>query len=117
MERGESMMILGNEPIPRSSARKSVEMFGLRISRSEPEPRPFDKVRPYLPSSDPRIVDLPKRFMKLLGLKISRISAHVEHLNLVEASDVDLQIIKVVRPYTMTSVERVWALVNAVQYI
>src|SRR3954469_21978227 len=117
MERGESMTMLGNETVAGSSDRKSLEMFGLRISRSKREPRAFDTVRPYLPSGDPGIVDLPKRLLKLIGFKISRVSADVEHLHLVEASDIDLHIINVVRPYTMTSVERVWALVNAIQYI
>jgi O-methyltransferase len=115
--RGESMAVLANDAIMKSPSKKGFELFGLRITRPEPEPQTFDQVRPYLPSGDPSIVDLPKKVLRRLGLKISRISAEVDQLNLVEASDVDLQIINAVRPYTMTSAARVWALVNAIQYI
>ena len=48
--------------------------------------------------------------------EISRISAE-EQLNVVEASPLDLQIMKQVRPYTMTSPARLWAMINAVRYI
>ena len=111
------MAILANGAIMKSPSKKGLELFGLRISRPDPEPQTLDEVRPYLPSGDPGIVDLPKKVLRRLGLRISRISAEVDQLNLVEASDVDLQILNAVRPYTMTSAARVWALVNAIQYI
>jgi hypothetical protein len=60
---------------------------------------------------------LTKKAFGFFGLKISRIEAELEPLNVVEASQRDLQIMNEVRPYTMTSPLRIWALVNAIQYI
>ena len=112
------MTTLAGDAAFTSRPEKAVELFGLRISRtSKTDFLRFDEVRPYLPSGDPGIVDVPKKVLRLLGLKVSRISAGVDQLNLVEASELDLQIMKAVQPYTMTSPPRVWALVNAIQYI
>ncbi len=50
------------------------------------------------------------------GLTIARSSSLANRLP-VEATDADRRIIDTVRPYTMTSSERVWALLKAVDYV
>ncbi len=66
--------------------------------------------------TDIPVKSLAKKAFELLGLRISWISAE-EQLNVVEASRLDLQIMKQVRRYTMTSPARLWAMINAVRYI
>jgi hypothetical protein len=60
---------------------------------------------------------LAKKAFAIFGMRLSRIDTDLDRLNLVEASPVDLKIMEDVRPYTMTSPARLWALVNAVRYI
>jgi hypothetical protein len=67
--------------------------------------------------TDGGLKTLAKKAFGLFGLRVSRIEAELEPLNLVEASQLDLQIMNQVRPYTMTSPARVWALVNAIRYL
>jgi O-methyltransferase len=50
-----------------------------------------------------------------MGLSISRLSSQANRLP-IEATDADRAIIDFVRPYTMTSAERVWSLLQAVRY-
>jgi hypothetical protein len=56
-----------------------------------------------------------QRALGLFGVALTPASA--SRLGIVEASERDAQIMAAVRPYTMTSPERIWALVNSVQYI
>jgi hypothetical protein len=69
------------------------------------------------PAHDGALKSLAKKAFGLFGLRVSRIEAELEPLNLVEASRLDLEIMTKVRPYTMTSPTRIWALVNAIGYI
>jgi hypothetical protein len=50
------------------------------------------------------------------GLTIGRISSQQNRLP-IEATEEDRRIIDFVRPYTMTSAERVWSLIQAVRYV
>jgi hypothetical protein len=50
------------------------------------------------------------------GLSVSRISSEESRLP-VEATDADRAIVESVRPFTMTSSERVWGLLQAVRYV
>lgn len=65
----------------------------------------------------PVIKSLGKKAFGLFGLKITQIKVDVERLNIVEASQLDLQIMNDVRSYTTTSPARIWTLLNAIQYI
>lgn len=51
-----------------------------------------------------------------VGLRVSRISSAHTRLP-VEATDDDAALIAALRPYTMTSAERLWSLINAVRYV
>ena len=51
-----------------------------------------------------------------LGLQVSRVSSHQQRLP-IEATAADIELITSLRPYTMTSAERLWSLLNAVTYI
>jgi hypothetical protein len=51
-----------------------------------------------------------------LGLTITRTSSLSSRLP-VEATDRDRQIINQVRPFTMTSTERIWTLLKAIDYL
>ena len=51
-----------------------------------------------------------------LGLQVSRVGSSQNRLP-VEASTADAQAIARLRPYTMTSAERLWSLMNAVRYV
>ena len=51
-----------------------------------------------------------------LGLQISRLSS-LEDRFPIEASEADKAIIRALKPYTMTSGERLWSLMNAVRYV
>jgi len=110
------------------ASEKAFRLFGLKVSRIDPEleqlfeasPPDYqiiNGVRVYLPTGDSAITNLSKKLFAFFGLRVSRINAEVDHLNLVEALPLDLQIIRMVRPYTMTSPARIWALVNAIQYV
>lgn len=50
------------------------------------------------------------------GLQISRVSSHYMRLP-IEASPEDSAVIASLRPFTMTSGERLWSLLNAVRYV
>ena len=50
------------------------------------------------------------------GLQVSRIGSDQERLP-IEATTEDAALIGSLRPYTMTSAERLWSLINAVSYI
>jgi hypothetical protein len=60
-----------------------------------------------------RVVDTVARKM---GLQVSRISSSQNRLP-VEATAADAALIASLRPYTMTSAERLWSLLNAVRYV
>src|SRR5882762_6356495 len=86
---------------------KAFRFFRLKVSRVDPEleqlvePSPPDYqtingVRSYVPTGDSAIKNLSKKLIEFFGLNVSRIEAQVEHLNLVEASPLDLQIIRTV---------------------
>ena len=49
------------------------------------------------------------------GLQVSRIGSNEGRLP-VEATSDDATLITALRPYTMTSAERLWSLINAVSY-
>lgn len=51
-----------------------------------------------------------------VGLQISRVGSGHNRLP-VEASPDDAALIAALRPYTMTSAERLWSLINAVRYV
>ncbi len=51
-----------------------------------------------------------------MGLQVSRLSSARERLP-VEATPEDAALIRSLRPYTMTSAERLWSLLNAVRYV
>lgn len=53
---------------------------------------------------------------RTFGLQISRISSEGTRLP-VEATPQDAKLISSLRPYTMTSGERLWSLLNAVRYV
>ena len=57
-----------------------------------------------------RVQRLLQRALGLFGVALAPVGA-------VEASQRDREILAAVRPYTMTSPERVWALINALQYL
>src|SRR6202007_1599504 len=94
----------------KSLPKKAFELLGLKISRIEPEVDPLrqaagsehgqrmmDEIRPYRPTADSAIKTLAKKAFGFLGLKISRIDAE---LNVVEASQLDLQIMSAIQAYT-----------------
>ena len=56
------------------------------------------------------------RTARRLGLQISRVSSAQTRLP-VEATAEDASLIASLRPYTMTSGERLWSLLNAVRYV
>lgn len=60
-----------------------------------------------------RVVDAVARKM---GLQVSRLSSLQDRFP-VEATEVDKATIRALRPYTMTSSERLWSLLNAVRYV
>ena len=60
-----------------------------------------------------RVID---RTARRLGLQISRVSSVVNRLP-VEATEHDAALIGSLRPFTMTSAERLWSLLNAVRYV
>jgi O-methyltransferase len=51
-----------------------------------------------------------------MGLNVSRLHPKIQRLP-IEATDAERQLIESVRPYTMTSAERIWSLVQAVRYV
>jgi len=51
-----------------------------------------------------------------LGMTVSRTSS-LQHRLPIEATEDDRQVINKVRPFTMTSTERIWALLQAVDYL
>lgn len=51
-----------------------------------------------------------------MGLQVSRIGSAEQRLP-VEATRADADLIDSLRPYTMTSAERLWSLLNAVRYV
>ena len=51
-----------------------------------------------------------------MGLQVSRVSSAQNRLP-IDASAADSQLIASLRPYTMTSAERLWSLLNAVRYV
>lgn len=53
---------------------------------------------------------------KRLGLQVSRVNSGWNRLP-IEASQADADLIASLRPYTMTSSERLWSLLNSVRYI
>jgi O-methyltransferase len=60
-----------------------------------------------------QIVD---RAARRMGLQVSRISS--THMRLpVEATTADADLIASLKPFTMTSAERLWSLLNAVRYV
>ena len=63
-----------------------------------------------------RYEQLVDRAARKLGLQVSRLSSQGTQLP-VEASAEDAALIGSLRPYTMTSAERLWSLVNAVRYV
>ena len=67
--------------------------------------------------ADRPINSIGRKAFGVFGLKVSRIDAEIDQLNLVEASPADRRIMQTVRPYTMTSPARVWAILNAIQYL
>lgn len=60
-----------------------------------------------------RVID---RTARRLGLQVSRLSSHGTRLP-VEAGAEDSALITSLRPYTMTSAERLWSLISAVRYL
>lgn len=60
-----------------------------------------------------RVVDSVAR---RLGLQVSRVSSHGTRLP-VEATPADAALISSLRPFTMTSAERLWSLVGAVRHV
>lgn len=56
------------------------------------------------------------RTARRFGLQISRASSHYHRLP-VEATSEDAELIAALRPFTMTSGERLWSLINAVRYV
>lgn len=60
-----------------------------------------------------RVVDSVARRM---GLQVSRLGSAERRLP-VEATPADADLIDSLRPYTMTSAERLWSLLNAVRYV
>ena len=64
-------------------------------------------------SSFERLVD---RAARKLGLQVSRVSSGVARLP-VEATLEDAALIDSLKPFTMTSSERLWSLINAVRHV
>lgn len=60
-----------------------------------------------------RVVDSVARRM---GLQVSRLSSLQDRFP-IEATEADKAAIRALRPYTMTSSERLWSLLNAVRYV
>ena len=60
-----------------------------------------------------RLVD---RMAQKLGLHVSRVSSGVTRLP-VEATFEDAALIDSLKPFTMTSSERLWSLINAVRHV
>jgi O-methyltransferase len=60
-----------------------------------------------------RVID---RTARRLGLNVSRLSSQGSRLP-VEAGDADSALISSLRPFTMTSSERLWSLISAVRYL
>jgi len=56
------------------------------------------------------------QFARRFGLQISRVSSAQNRLP-VEVSGADRALITSLKPYTMTSAERLWSLLNAVRYV
>ena len=63
-----------------------------------------------------RIEAAADRLFRRMGLQVARISS-LEERYPIEATDADKAAIRDLRPYTMTSSERLWSLVNAVRYV
>ena len=63
-----------------------------------------------------RYEQLVDRTARRMGLQISRISSSQMRLP-VEATPEDAELIASLRPFTMTSAERLWSLLNAVRYV
>ena len=56
------------------------------------------------------------RVFRRMGLQVARVSS-LEERYPVEATETDKAAIRALRPYTMTSSERLWSLLNAVRYV
>lgn len=56
------------------------------------------------------------RLARRMGLQVSRLSSLQDRFP-IEATEQDKAIIRGLRPYTMTSSERLWSLLNAVRYV
>ena len=63
-----------------------------------------------------RYEQLVDRAARRMGLQVSRISSSQMRLP-VEATPEDAELIASLRPFTMTSAERLWSLLNAVRYV
>ena len=63
-----------------------------------------------------RYEEVVDRVARRMGLQVSRVSSHQERYP-IEASESDKAVIRGLRPYTMTSSERLWSLLNAVRYV
>ena len=59
--------------------------------------------------------NLAKKIIKKLGYEIHRSSTYREFP--IDFNETDIEIIKSVKPYTLTSIERRFALIQAVNYI
>jgi hypothetical protein len=121
------MSMLTDDAGLKSLPKRAFGLLGLKIGRIDTEvdllrqvevselgQQMMDEIRPYRPTADSAIKTLAKKAFGFLGLKICRIDAE---LSVVEASQLDLQIMGAIQAYTMTSPARVWALLNAIQYI
>ena len=63
-----------------------------------------------------RYEEIVDKAARRMGLQVSRVSSQQERFP-IEASEGDKAAIRALRPYTMTSSERLWSLLNAVRYI
>lgn len=63
-----------------------------------------------------RIEQAVDRTFRRLGLQVARISSQQERYP-IEATEADKATIRALRPFTMTSSERLWSLINAVRYV
>lgn len=63
-----------------------------------------------------RYEEIVDKAARKVGLQISRVSSQQERYP-IEATEADKAVIRSLRPYTMTSSERLWSLLNAVRYV
>jgi hypothetical protein len=96
----------------------SGHLGGAALDVTQAEPLPPDDPLRRAPGQilTPHAAGQGQGAFRRMGLQVARVSS-LEERYPIEATDQDKTVIRALRPYTMTSSERLWSLLNAVRYV